>query len=117
LKAWLYILRLQSNTLYVGSTTDLAQRYQAHLAGYACRTTKLDPPVDLVYSEEFETFINARKREAQIKRWARAKKEALVKGDIVSLKMLSKSHASKDSKAPDNSSGSSNLNHLVKQSV
>lgn len=80
--AWFYILRLRSGVLYPGATSNLDERYKAHLAGNACRTTKLDPPVALVYSEEFETFIDARKREAQIKRWTRAKKEALVKGII-----------------------------------
>lgn len=73
----------------------MEERYKAHLAGKACRTTQLDPPVDLVYSEEFGTFSEARKREAQIKRWSRAKKEALVSGDLISLKDLSKSRKSK----------------------
>jgi len=73
----------------------LEERYKAHLAGKACRTTQLDPPVDLVYSEKFGTFSEARKREAQIKRWSRAKKEALVSGDLISLKDLSKSRKSK----------------------
>jgi len=71
---------------------------KSHLAGNACRTTKLDPPVSLVYSEEFETFSDARKREAQIKRWTSAKKEALVSGDMTKLKMLSKSERIKNPK-------------------
>jgi putative endonuclease len=45
----------------------------------------------LVYSESFLTFSDARKREAQIKRWSRAEKEALVAGDIEKLQNLSKS--------------------------
>ena len=49
---WFYILRLKSGGLYIGATTELDQRYQDHLSGNACRTTKFDPPVDLVYSEE-----------------------------------------------------------------
>ncbi len=62
--AWLYILRLKSGQLYIGATNDLKQRYQDHLNGQACRTTKLDPPLELVYSESFPTFSEARKREA-----------------------------------------------------
>jgi putative endonuclease len=89
--AWFYILRLKSGQLYIGSTANLDQRYKDHCSGTACRTTKLDPPVDLVYSEEVDTFSEARKREAQIKRWSRAKKEALVLGDLINLKDLSKS--------------------------
>ena len=89
--AWTYILRLKSGQLYIGSTTDLDRRFAEHTAGQACRTTKLDPPAKVVYSESFPTFSEARKREAQIKRWSRAKKEALVAGDMVKLRNLSKS--------------------------
>jgi putative endonuclease len=92
--AWVYILRLKSGQLYIGSTTDLNQRYKDHCSGKACRTTKFDPPVGLVYSEELNTFSEVRKREAQVKRWTHAKKEALVSGDLIKLKNLSKSHQS-----------------------
>jgi predicted GIY-YIG superfamily endonuclease len=89
--AWFYILRLKSGNLYIGASTNLEQRYHDHMSGKACRTTKIDPPHKLVYSESFQTFAEARKREAQIKRWTRAKKEALVAGDTAKLKELSKS--------------------------
>ena len=92
MSAWFYILRLKSGHFYVGSTTDLSARYQAHCGGIACRTTELDPPVALVYSEEHPTFHAARQREAQVKKWTRAKKEALVAGDSAALRRLSKSH-------------------------
>jgi predicted GIY-YIG superfamily endonuclease len=90
-KAWFYILRLRSGTLYPGATNNLEERYKAHLAGRASRTTSLDPPVALVRSEKFLTFSEARKREAQVKRWSRAKKEALVSGDLAKLQELAKS--------------------------
>ena len=89
--AWTYILRLKSGQLYIGSTTDLDRRFAEHTAGQGGRTTKLDPPLKLVYSESFPTFSEVRKRETQIKRWSRAKKEALVAGDMVKLRNLSKS--------------------------
>ena len=91
LPAWLYILRLKSGVLYIGATTVLDQRYKDHCSGKAGRTTKLDPPVSLVHTEECQTFSEARKREAQIKRWTHAKKEALVSGNMAKLKKLSKS--------------------------
>jgi putative endonuclease len=74
--AWFYILRLQSGSLYIGATKDLEKRYAEHRIGSAGRTISLDPPVSLVYSEEHESFSKARQREAQVKRWCRAKKEA-----------------------------------------
>ena len=94
--AWTYILRLKSGQLYIGATNDLKQRYQDHLNGRACLTTKLDPPLKLAYSESLPTFSDARKREAQIKRWSRAKKEALVAGDLVGLRNLSRSKSKKE---------------------
>ena len=91
----LYILRLRSGKLYVGATTDLERRWQEHSAGHACRTTRTDPPVGIVYSEEFATFADARQREAQIKRWSRAKKEALIAGDVETLHKLARSRHSR----------------------
>jgi putative endonuclease len=93
--AYLYILRLKSGQLYIGSTTNLDQRYKDHRSGKACRTTKIDRPQKLLYSEEYDSFSNARKREAKIKRWTRAKKEALVSGDMTQLKSLAKSYQSR----------------------
>jgi putative endonuclease len=61
--AWLYILRLKSGGLYIGTTKNLNQRYKDHCSGTACRTTRLDPPVELVYSEVFDTFSEASKRQ------------------------------------------------------
>lgn len=86
-----YILRLKSGQLYIGSTADLDRRFEEHVTGRACRTTKLDPPLKLVYSESFPTFSEARRRETQVKRWSRAKKEALVSGELGKLRQLSKS--------------------------
>ena len=92
--AWFYILRLKSGALYVGATTDLNQRYKDHCCGKACRTTSLDPPVAVIYSEELETFSGARRREAQVKRWSREKREALACGDLETLHLLAKRHKS-----------------------
>lgn len=63
--AWFYILRLQSGSLYIGATKNLEKRHAEHRVGSAGRTTSLDPPVSLVYSEEHESFSKARQREAQ----------------------------------------------------
>jgi putative endonuclease len=91
MSAFVYLLRLKSGGLYVGSCTDVDKRYLEHCKGKASRMTKLDPPVDLVYREECKTFVEARRREAQIKHWSRTKKEALISGDIEKLRLLSKS--------------------------
>jgi putative endonuclease len=50
----------------------------------------------LVYREKLENFAKARAREAQLKRWTRAKKEALIIGDMKTLKALSRCRTSKN---------------------
>jgi putative endonuclease len=47
-------------------------------------------PVNLVYSEPHPTRLAAIRRERQLKRWTRKKKEALVDGDLTLLRSLSK---------------------------
>jgi putative endonuclease len=77
--------------LYVGVSTDLEQRFSDHMSGQACRTTALDPPMSVLRVEVHDSLATARAREAQLKRWSRAKKEALIRGDIETLKSLSQS--------------------------
>jgi putative endonuclease len=44
----------------------------------------------LVHEEEYATFKEAFRREHQVKRWSRAKKEALISGKLSLLKTLAK---------------------------
>ena len=88
--AWFYILRLQSTHLYCGSTRSLKKRIKEHFAGLACRTTKIDHPIALVHSEEFTSYKEAFRREHQVKRWSRAKKETLISGKLDQLKKLAR---------------------------
>jgi predicted GIY-YIG superfamily endonuclease len=88
--AWFYILRLRSQNLYLGSTRNIERRVKEHFSGKGGRTTSKDPPASLVLSERFESVYDARKRELQVKRWTRAKKEALISGNFDQLKRLAK---------------------------
>ena len=89
--AFSYILELRSGAFYVGCSVDYETRFREHQAGTACRTTALDPPVALRLVELHADFTAARRREAQLKKWSRAKKEALIAGDFARLKELSRS--------------------------
>ena len=89
-KSITYILLCANGTYYVGSTTNLEQRLKQHNAGHGCGFTKAHRPFTLVYTEEYETYQAAFKRERQLHGWSHAKKEALIKGDIELLKQLSK---------------------------
>jgi putative endonuclease len=73
---FVYILLCADNSYYVGCTTDLATRERIHNEGHGAEHTAAHRPVRLVYSEAHETWRAARKREAQLKRWTREKKEA-----------------------------------------
>ena len=86
---FVYILRCSDGTLYVGHTANLHSREQLHNAGLATAYTAARRPVELVYSEEFATRAGAMIRESQIKRWSGHKKQALVDGDMATLKTLS----------------------------
>ena len=86
-----YFLRLQSGTVYVGVSLDLPRRLDDHISGQACRTTTLDPPAALLRVEVYPDFPAVRQRESQLKRWSRPKKEALIRGDLESLRKLSQS--------------------------
>lgn len=88
--AFTYILQCSDGSYYVGSIEDLIRRIKQHQGGYGCSYTKLHRPVKLVYREEYDTFQQAFKRERQIHGWSKAKKEALIKGDIQTLQKLSK---------------------------
>jgi len=86
-----YILRLSSGAYYVGVTTNLIQRMAEHAVGAGGKTTRDVEPQSLLFAELHSSFSSARKREAQIKRWTRAKKEALVLGNHEMLSRLSRS--------------------------
>jgi len=75
-----YLVRCADGSLYVGIATDLEERLREHNAGEGARYTARRKPVELVWSEHNTSRAAARSREAQIKRWSRAKKEALVGG-------------------------------------
>jgi predicted GIY-YIG superfamily endonuclease len=85
---YVYILRCSDGTLYIGETSDLAWRVERHNAGTACDFTRRRRPVTLVYSERLPDRVRARSRERQLKRWTRAKKEALIAGDLQRLRGL-----------------------------
>lgn len=85
---YVYILRGGRNDLYIGQTNHLKQRLLRHNQNDGALFTKCKGPFKLVYSEGFQTRKQAMNRELQIKKWSRAKKEALINGDFERLKKL-----------------------------
>jgi predicted GIY-YIG superfamily endonuclease len=94
-RAWVYITLCSDGTYYVGSTTDLEQRIIDHYEGRYEGYTSTRLPVKLLWSSEFSDIRYAFEYERKIKKWSRAKKEALMKGDYDQLHLLSRSTAMK----------------------
>ncbi len=87
---FVYILRTSSNTLYIGQTNNLEKRLKEHNLhkSRASKYIRSFNSFELVYSEDYLTRTEAMRRENQLKKWTKAKKEALVKGDLELLKKL-----------------------------
>jgi len=73
------MLRCADGSLYTGVTNDLDVRLAAHNAGKGAKYTASRRPVNIVYHEPAESKEAALKREFQIKRWPKPKKEAMIK--------------------------------------
>ena len=78
---WTYILRCADGSLYTGWTNDLEKRLRSHNSGKGSKYTRTRLPVELVYSEPFETKEEAMSREWHIKRLSREEKLSLISGN------------------------------------
>jgi len=87
---YFYILRCSDNSLYCGQTNNLQRRINEHNfdKNKSAKYLRAKKPVKLVYSEEYSNLQLVMKREWQIKKWTKAKKEALIIGNKRLLKML-----------------------------
>jgi predicted GIY-YIG superfamily endonuclease len=89
-KAWVYILRCADGLYYTGHTTNLERRLTEHQSGEGSNWTRHRLPVELVLAQEMPDKNCAFLAERQIKKWSRAKKEALIAGDWEMLRWLAK---------------------------
>lgn len=85
---FVYILQCCDGSYYVGLTQNVAERFDFHSSGQGPSFTASRLPVRLIYQESLATLEEAVRREKQLKGWSRAKKEALVSGDMKSLSDL-----------------------------
>ena len=77
-KAWYcYLARCRDDSLYAGTTTDLNRREEEHNQGKGAKYTRSRRPVTLVWWERFGTKSAALKREAEVKKWRKSRKEKL----------------------------------------
>jgi len=89
--AYLYILRCADGSYYVGTTRkSLEERLAEHNTGLHGGYTATRRPVTVVFAEQFDRITDAVAAERQIKGWSRAKKEALISGELHRLPDLAK---------------------------
>lgn len=75
-----YILRTSKNTLYTGQTNNLDKRLKQHKSKHAlgARYLRSFESFELVYIETYATRAEAMKRELQIKKFSKKRKESLI---------------------------------------
>ncbi len=90
-QSYVYILKCSDNSYYTGVTSNLESRMFKHNSGFYpdCYTFRRRP-LKLVFYCEFTDINLAIEKEKQIKKWSRAKKEAVINGCFDDLVNLSK---------------------------
>ncbi len=87
---WTYLLRCSDGSYYAGHTDHLDVRLAWHATGDLPGYTATRRPVELVWSDNFETRDVAFAAERRIKGWSRAKKEALIAGNWGRISQLAR---------------------------
>lgn len=75
---FVYLLECEDGSLYTGVTTDVERRFAEHKKGIGSHFTKAKKAKRIVYTEKQPNRSAAQKREAEIKKWPRAKKLTLI---------------------------------------
>lgn len=90
-QSYVYILKCADDSYYTGVTSNLTQHiFQHETAYYPDCYTANKRPVKLVYYCEFTDINFAIDIEKKIKKWSRAKKEALINEEFDKLPNLAK---------------------------
>ena len=89
--SYIYILLCSDQTYYTGVTSNLEKRIEEHICGkHFDSYTYHRRPVQLVYYTSFTSISIAIEYEKKIKKWSKAKKQALIEGRYDDLPNLSK---------------------------
>lgn len=70
--------RCNDHSLYSGYCTNLEAREAMHNSGKGAKYTRSRQPVKIVYSESYTTKSEALKREIELKKLSKQKKEELI---------------------------------------
>lgn len=72
------MLRCKDNSIYSGYAADVEKRTQVHNKGKGAKYTRARLPVKLEYYEEFNTKVEALKREREFKKYTHNEKENII---------------------------------------
>lgn len=75
---FVYMIKNSADKLYIGITDNPEQRLREHNTARGAHFTKYIPTYKVVFLEEYATMAEVRKREIQLKKWRREKKEVLI---------------------------------------
>lgn len=75
---FVYKIRNSIDKIYIGVTKDPKSRVAYHNEKRGAQFTKHAPSYEIIFLEEYPALAEARKREIQIKKWRRDKKEILI---------------------------------------
>nr|WP_278988689.1 GIY-YIG nuclease family protein [Plesiomonas shigelloides] len=74
----MYMVRMADGRLYTGISTDVARRFSQHVNGKGARALRGKGPLMLVWQQQVGARSVALKLEYRLKRWRKARKEALI---------------------------------------
>lgn len=75
---FVYLLECADGSVYTGITTDVDRRFSEHQKGIGSHFTRAKKAKRIIYTESQPDRSTAQKREAEIKKWPRAKKLELL---------------------------------------
>lgn len=75
---FVYLIRCSDGSIYTGITKTVPERIASHNAGKGAAYTAPRLPVSLLYQEQHPDRGSALRREAEIKKWRKEKKEEFV---------------------------------------
>ncbi|WP_088310006.1 GIY-YIG nuclease family protein [Novosphingobium sp. B 225] len=97
---WCYILRCADGKYYTGHTDDLDRRIAEHHVGGYCSFTTKRRPIELIWADSFPSRYEALDAELKVKKWSRAKKEALAAADWERLSYFAKPPGEREGAPP-----------------
>lgn len=78
---YVYILECNDGSYYTGYTNNLEKRFEMHQTGKGAKYTRGRTPVQLLFSEVYETKTEAMQVEYRIKQLNRKQKEEYIHQD------------------------------------